>query len=73
MPRDRMTVAEVAKRYGTAKRNVKALTEQGVIPFHRIEHYVRADGQPASRYVYLRSIIDAHQRRAGELAAERAS
>lgn len=69
-PRDRMTVAEVAKRYGTSKRNVKPLTERGEIPYHRIEHYIKADGSSGERYVYLRSMIDADLRRAGELTAE---
>lgn len=69
--KDRMTVAEVGRAYGTGKANVKRLTDEGRIPFHRLEHYVKADGTPAVRYVYLRSIIEASLRRTGELAAER--
>lgn len=71
--RDRLTVKEVARIYGTTKSKVRPLTVDGTIPFHRIEHYVRADGTPAERYVYLRSIIEADLRRSGELHAERAA
>jgi hypothetical protein len=69
--RDRIPVTEVARQYGTRPANVYRLTAEGVIPFHRIEHYVRSDGSTASRFVYLQSVIDADKRRSGELAAER--
>lgn len=68
---DRLTHAEVAKLYGTSVRNVKRMAVAGQIPYHRIEDFVRADGSCGQRYVFLRSIIDADLRRAGELAAEK--
>lgn len=71
MTGDRMTVLEVAREYGTSKQNVRPMTDAGLIPFERIEEYVRADGTPATRYVYSRQIIQAAKRRAGELHAER--
>lgn len=69
--KDRIPVTEVARQYGTRPTNVARLTAEGVIPFHRVENYVRSDGTPAWRYVYLQSVIDADKRRSGELAAER--
>lgn len=68
---DRLTVSQVAAEYGVSKRRVRALTDSGEIPFKRIEEYVRADGTPATRYVYSRRIIEADDRRRGELHAER--
>lgn len=67
---DRITVVEVARIYGTAKGNVRAMTERGEIPFQRVEHFVRGDGTTGERYVYLRSVIEAALRRTGELSAE---
>lgn len=68
--RDRMTVVQVAREYGTSKEKVHQMTVDGLIPFHRVEHFVGKDG-PATRYVYLWSIVRADKRRAGELAAEK--
>jgi hypothetical protein len=68
---DRLTLPEVAKLYGTRVANINRLAAEGVIPFQRVEHFVRNDGTTGERYVFLRSVIEADLRRSGELAAER--
>ena len=71
MNSDRLNHAQVAKLYGTRVSNINKLAAAGVIPYQRIEGYVRKDGTAAERYVFLRSVIEADLRRSGELAAER--
>lgn len=55
--------AEVARMLGVADRTVRKWTKAGVLPV-----WFRDD---SGRPVYSRRTIEAHQRRAGELAAER--
>ena len=68
--KDRMTVREVAKAYGTSPHRVRPMTDAGEIPFHRIEEYITGKSEARTRYVYLRPMIAADLRRRGELHAE---
>jgi hypothetical protein len=69
--RDRISKRKVARQYGTSIANVDEFARRGLIPFHRVESYVREDGTTGERFVYLQSLIDADKRRRGELVAER--
>ncbi len=71
MTRDRISKRRVARQYGTSVAKVDDLARDGLIPYHRIESYVRGDGKPGERFVFLQSLIDADKRRRGELVAER--
>lgn len=55
--------AEVARMLGVADRTVKKWTAAGLLPVW----FYADNGRP----VYSRRTIEAHQQRAGELAAER--
>jgi len=63
--REVMYASETARFLGVTPRTLKRLTDQGVIAI-----WFRTD---TGRPVYSRRTIEAHQRRAGELAAERSA
>ena len=58
-----MSTADVARKLGKDRRTIKQWTEAGRLPVW----FTDDNGRP----VYSESTIAAHQRRAGELAAER--
>ena len=60
-----LTATEVAERLGVSRNTVGKWTRSGLIPvwFHTDE------GRP----IYADTVIEAHQRRTGELAAEAGS
>lgn len=58
-----LTASAVAKLLGVHRKTVKKWTDDGVLP----AWFVDDNG----RVVYSSATIEAHQRRAGELAAER--
>ena len=60
-----LSQSQVAKLLHVSTRTVKRWTESGLIPVW----FVNDNGRP----VYSERTIAAHQRRAGELAAERAA
>lgn len=60
-----LNASQVATKLGVHRQTVKKWTDAGVLPV-----WFRDD---SDRPIYSELTIEAHQRRAGELAAERAS
>lgn len=58
-----LSATQAARLLGMTKETLKKRTEEGLIPY-----WFKTD---TGRRVYSEATIEAHQRRAGELAAER--
>jgi hypothetical protein len=67
---DRLYQKDVARELGVSVPKMLAMTRAGDIP-HSTEDYVTGAGEPATRFVWYRSEIEAWKRRRGELWAER--
>lgn len=63
--REAMTAAETARHLGITPRTLAHLTDSGQLPIWMLSE--------SGRRIYSRTTIEAHQRRVGELAAERAA
>lgn len=63
--REAMSASEVARFLGINRKTVKQLTDRGELPYWMLSE--------SGRKIYSRTTIEAHQRRAGEVAAEKAA